>query len=419
MSIPLLNFSLIWRGTKCPRQLKVWFDTSTQHNPKLSNVKELRDASLELNRFFRPEQPGEADTEILDAAFQAWQEEKVRILAASLFPQARDVEAESWWHLEGESLREIGWIQSMSPPQNRAQDLNKDNWDRQLASMSGIRNSGMVNHFICVTADYLFRDEEGHWLLVLIKPGVRVKDSYIAEAELIKWAYGQKGIVIKRAYLLSPRDDYELPLSSAMQDAIVIDPRQYFRLHSLNAAIKHMVNPLSKQLPDILNRAAAGEPCDNPRNCSLCKQGIPTLPEHNIYTLHRGGKAVELLEAQGIIDLKDIDTANTAAKAELKDRHHIQLKTIRSGTAHIDRSGLQNFLTGIRFPICFLDFESTCEAIPPLVGTRPWEHLPFMFSLHRATNRDVLRNPPSMPSRMSIMDPLYTRQGQIRAFAEN
>lgn len=60
----------------------------------------------------------------------------------------------------------------------------------------------------------------------------------------------------------------------------------------------------------------------------------------------------------------------------------IQRDCVRSGQPHIDRKALREFLSTLVFPQYHLDFETFQTPIPPYDGTRPYQQIPFQFSLH-------------------------------------
>jgi hypothetical protein len=43
---------------------------------------------------------------------------------------------------------------------------------------------------------------------------------------------------------------------------------------------------------------------------------------------------------------------------------------------------LRQVLGGLTYPLYFMDFETVNRAIPPFAGMRPYDHLPFQFSVH-------------------------------------
>ena len=51
--------------------------------------------------------------------------------------------------------------------------------------------------------------------------------------------------------------------------------------------------------------------------------------------------------------------------------------------SHADPAKIREFLEKVRYPVCFLDFETFGSAIPLFDGTRPYQQVPFQYSLHR------------------------------------
>jgi len=49
---------------------------------------------------------------------------------------------------------------------------------------------------------------------------------------------------------------------------------------------------------------------------------------------------------------------------------------------HIDKDGIREFLDTLSFPLYFLDFETMQPVIPEFDGTRPYQQIPFQYSLH-------------------------------------
>jgi hypothetical protein len=57
----------------------------------------------------------------------------------------------------------------------------------------------------------------------------------------------------------------------------------------------------------------------------------------------------------------------------------------------IDVNGIKEFLDKLNYPQYFLDFETFMPAIPKFDGTRPYQPVPFQYSLHVLENgRQIL-----------------------------
>jgi hypothetical protein len=62
-----------------------------------------------------------------------------------------------------------------------------------------------------------------------------------------------------------------------------------------------------------------------------------------------------------------------------------------SGKPHVSKTALKTFLHQLEYPVSYLDFETFGTAIPLFDRTRPYEQVPFQFSLH------VVGSPGSQP----------------------
>ena len=100
------------------------------------------------------------------------------------------------------------------------------------------------------------------------------------------------------------------------------------------------------------------------------------MPENNVFDLYGRNNADELF-AQGIIAIKDIPQS-----FKLNDKQDIQRKCAKSGKLFISKENIKHFLNTLHPPLYFMDFETFSTAIPLYDGTRPYQQVPFQFSLH-------------------------------------
>ena len=82
--------------------------------------------------------------------------------------------------------------------------------------------------------------------------------------------------------------------------------------------------------------------------------------------------------ANGIVTFPDI----VESGIPLSDIQQTQVACTLEKREHIDREGIRNFLDTLHYPICHLDFETMQPVIPPYDGTKPYQQIPFQYSLH-------------------------------------
>jgi hypothetical protein len=58
------------------------------------------------------------------------------------------------------------------------------------------------------------------------------------------------------------------------------------------------------------------------------------------------------------------------------------LQAVRSGELALDHEGFLSLAEELVFPLWFMDFETYMPGLPIFAGTRPWQQIPFQWSLH-------------------------------------
>lgn len=90
-----------------------------------------------------------------------------------------------------------------------------------------------------------------------------------------------------------------------------------------------------------------------------------------------GSKKLELYK-KGIVSYDDI----IAQEIPLNETQTLQVEAYQNGTVTIDKPTIKAFLDQITYPINFFDFETFQDAIPRFDNQRPYQQIPFQYSLH-------------------------------------
>ena len=90
-----------------------------------------------------------------------------------------------------------------------------------------------------------------------------------------------------------------------------------------------------------------------------------------------GGKTKQLLLFEkGVISINDIP------EEEPQPQTGHSKECIATGRTHIDKSEICRFTSQVNYPAYFLEIKTASPAIPIYDGTRPYQNIPFQFSLH-------------------------------------
>jgi predicted RecB family nuclease len=128
-----------------------------------------------------------------------------------------------------------------------------------------------------------------------------------------------------------------------------------------------------------------GKHCDDPYECEFWGRCTATKPADWIINIPRLPAAMfNALDGAGIESMRDIppNTKLTPAQRKVVD-------VAVAGREHVS-PGLPQALVQISPPVGYLDFETFMPAIPLYRVTRPYQQIPFQWSLHHDDGRGVL-----------------------------
>lgn len=229
---------------------------------------------------------------------------------------------------------------------------------------------------VLVRVDVMTREEDGSWRVAEVKSSTRAKDYHLGDLATQVWVIESAGIALAGAAIRHIDTSFVLGR-----------PGNYAGLFA-DAELMETVRPIVAGRPAVVAAAKAvlagavplremGEHCSAPFECEFaghCGRDLPPGPEWPVTILPNGGG--RKWAAQGVTDLLDLDERDLSAK------HARVLAATRSGEPYHDRKGARAALARWPHPRAWLDFETINPALPLWVGTRPYQQVPFQFSLH-------------------------------------
>lgn len=190
-------------------------------------------------------------------------------------------------------------------------------------------------------------------------------------------------------------------------------------LFTLTDVTEEVLNTPIKDIQPINNPLCTCKPA---YSCPAHEQFINDLPQGNVFELSRGkAKAFKLYE-QGITKLKDI--TNT----KLTEKQQIQVQADITNQPYISKEHIKHFLNSLNYPLYHLDFEAIQPAIPQFDQSRPYQQIPFQYSLHiqeknnQVTHKEFLAESIGDP-RPSFLDSLkehlHNSEGDIIVYNQS
>jgi hypothetical protein len=227
-------------------------------------------------------------------------------------------------------------------------------------------------------ADILVPDGKDGWDIVEVKSSTGVKVEHVHDLSFQNYCYTKAGLKVRRCILMHINGQY------VRRGEIALD--ELFSQED----ITEKVLPLSIDVPSIVKGfldLAASRECPefgNGEPFHSDEAGVHDTdaiwkkhPNSDILDLYRGGEGKFKYLESGIFRIQDIPKGDG-----LKGKQLVQYDSHKTGEPHVEREKLDAFLKSLKFPLQFLDFETYNTGIPLYDGLKPYEQLPFQFSLH-------------------------------------
>jgi hypothetical protein len=227
--------------------------------------------------------------------------------------------------------------------------------------------------------------KENRWYAYEVKSSVKISHTYLLDASLQYWVITQSGLPLEDISLITVNNQYirqgELNLhklfniSSVKKEALQNQP-----------FIEEKIN-LSKQtvadtrMPEI----AIGEQCFSPYSCDFMGTCWKNVPKNSVFEI-TGVQKAELFNLYNG-GYKTID--NIPAINNLDKNANIHIQAYKTGEVKIDVPAIKAFLDKISYPLFFMDFETFMPAVPIYEGTKPYQHIPFQYSLHYKKDKNA------------------------------
>jgi hypothetical protein len=229
---------------------------------------------------------------------------------------------------------------------------------------------------VFIKIDILCKFENG-WELYEVKGSTEAKEVYLNDIAVQYHVAAGTGLKVNRAALVHIDNSYvrqgdiDVHKLFTIQDVTEeILSKQPF----VAVQVQAMKAMLTRDVPVI----DIGPQCSDPYACSFHGHCWAHIPSPSVFDFADVGKPDAFdLYRKGIVKMKDVP------REILGWRQQLQLDGVLYRKNHFDAEAIQQFLQSLWYPLAFMDFETTCLTPVPLFdGTRPFQPVPFQFSLH-------------------------------------
>jgi len=227
--------------------------------------------------------------------------------------------------------------------------------------------------------------ESSKWFAYEVKSSTEVKEVHILDAALQYYVITHAGIPLEDISIVYINNKY-------IRNG-ALDLSQLFIKQSVKKEVLELQKYISEKISELKQVAASkvkpvkdiGTQCSDPYECDFMTHCWSHIPKVSIFDLVRlnTNKKFELY-SNGIIELSQLHIDH-----KLTEGQQMQVESYLSKKEFIDISSIRSFLSTIKYPVYFMDFETFQSAIPPFDNSKPYQQIPFQFSVHYKYTRQA------------------------------
>lgn len=232
---------------------------------------------------------------------------------------------------------------------------------------------------VLVRTDVLERSSRTGHRLFEVKSATSPKPHYAYDVGIQKHVISGAGVNLDGTRLMHLNRDYvfdgrEYDVSRLFTIA-ELTQEQTISDSEISGRVANQLRVLGQPAPPDVK---PGRQCLEPVLCEFYDYCNPDLPDDHVSLLPRiRTEKVDDLLASGIMSVHQIPD-----DFPLSETQRRAVDTVKTGKAWIG-SELAGELSTLLYPICFMDFETIFPALPRFAGMRPYDHVPFQWSVHR------------------------------------
>ncbi|MGM9969220.1 MAG: DUF2779 domain-containing protein [Anaeroplasma sp.] len=169
-----------------------------------------------------------------------------------------------------------------------------------------------------------------------------------------------------------------------------LELNSFFKIEDLTNIAKNKFKEVNNNLNDldyILNHKEEPESiytshckeydgCPFANYCYKCL-GIPE--EGSVLNLYRNISKAKQIK-NNIITFEDL-LKNNVKLTDIQKRQ-IEFFNLKKDNYYLEKDNIKTFLSKFDFPLYFFDFETYQAVVPDIINTRPYQQIPFQYSLH-------------------------------------
>jgi hypothetical protein len=225
----------------------------------------------------------------------------------------------------------------------------------------------------------LLRKASAGWEIYEVKSSTEVKKVHLDDVALQYYVVEGTGLPVARASAVYINNQYvrqgEIKVEKLFQSKdLTAEAKQ--RLGLIQEELVRQREMLKGPMPEI----DVGRHCEDRDRygyeCEFRGYCWAEVPEDSVLHLKGRGANKYAFYAQGCRRFADLPLDR------LPYHQRIQVEATLQHKDFVNPKKVRGFLRSLGYPLYFLDFETLGMPVPPFDGTRPYQNIPFQYSLH-------------------------------------
>lgn len=224
----------------------------------------------------------------------------------------------------------------------------------------------------------ILKKSNNNYEIYEVKSSTEIKDIYLDDISYQTYILIKLGYNITKASIVYINSNYKRIKDLNLDD--------FFKIEDVTKIVLNKQDEVEKKILEINNyMLQEDEPnddigihCLKPYDCPFFKYCTKNLPENNIFKIKsmRNSSKFKLYN-------KGIYTYEKLLKEDIDSKYKQQIEfELYNKEPIINKMEIKKFLDKLSYPLYFLDFETFQQAIPGFTYMRPYEQIPFQYSLH-------------------------------------
>ena len=215
-----------------------------------------------------------------------------------------------------------------------------------------------------------------------VKSSTEVQDIYLDDASYQYFVLSNLGLNVKKVCIVYINNQYIRGKK--------LEIEKLFNIEDITDIAKSKQDEIRKNI-EITNKYMnehdknnepkedIGMKCLKPYKCEFWEYCTRNLPRPNVFDIGGGMHNSKKFEKyyEGKISFKDLQ--NEDLNPKFLEQIEFEINNLKP---KIEKEAIKELMDSLKYPLYFIDYETYQLAIPEIEGTRPYQQLPFQYSLH-------------------------------------